>query len=110
MVKQSDEESGSRIVSPEQTELYDMSLYPIPWADSMPKATRQIIEDPVFKIEDLTLDMIKMRGYTRGESGDPSGNSLCMRLSVLYDETVVEISSEGLSAEYLFHALIALNN
>lgn len=110
MAYQSNEESDSRIVSPEQTELYDMSLYPIPWATSMPKNTSQIIENPVFKIEDLTLDIIKIRGYTRGESGDPSGNSLCMRFSVLYGETVVEVNSEGLSAEYLFNELIALNN
>ena len=103
-----DEDSTSRIVSPEQTELYDMSLYPIPWAESMPNDTRQIIQNPVFRIEDLTLDMIKMRGYTFNEVGVPSGDSLNLRFSVLYGDIVVEIKSEDLSASYLYDKLISL--
>lgn len=72
-----------------------MALYSIPWADSMPRDKYHIIENPVFRMEDLTLNMIKLRGYTRGEAGDPSGNSLNMRFSVLYDDVVVAVNSEG---------------
>ncbi len=103
-----DENSTSHIVSPEQTELYDMSLYPTPWAESMPNDTGQIIQNPVFRIEDLTLDMIKMRGYTFNEVGDPSSDSLNLRFSVLYGDIVVEIKSEDLSANYLYDKLISL--
>ncbi|MEG1725990.1 MAG: hypothetical protein RR313_11400 [Anaerovoracaceae bacterium] len=103
-----DEDSKARIVSPKDTELYDMSLYSIPWVDSMPRDTYHIIENPVFRIEDLTLEMINLREYTRGEAGDPSGNSLNMRFSVLYDEVVVAVNSEGVSAEYLYEELTAL--
>lgn len=107
-VSRLDENSKERIVSPQDTELYDMSLYPIPWADSMPRDTYHIIEAPVFRIEELTLDMIASRGYTRGEAGDPSGNSLNLRFAVLYDDVVVEVDTEGLSAEYLFDELTSL--
>lgn len=107
-VSRLDENSKARIVSPQDTELYDMSLYSIPWADNMPRDKYHIIENPVFRIEDLTLGMIELRGYTRGETDDTSGNSLNLRFSVLYNEVVVEVSSEGVSAEYLYEELSAL--
>lgn len=97
-----------RIVSPDDVVLYDMSLYPIPWADSMPRDKSHIIENPIFRIEDLTLDIVKMREYVRGEEGDPSGNSVCMRFGVLYGDVLVEVSTEGVSSEYMFHELSKL--
>lgn len=103
-----DENSKERIVSPNDTALFDLSLYPVPWADSMPREQYQIIENPVFRREDLTLEMIKRRGYTHNETTDPSGNSLSLQFSVLYDDIVVEIRSEGLSVEYLFEKLTTL--
>lgn len=106
-VSKLDEYSKARIVSPEETELYDMSLYPVPWADSMPRDQRDIIENPVFKAEDLSLGVIEQRGYTRHETGDPSASSLNMRFSVLYGDIIVEVQSEGLSAEYLYDKLTA---
>jgi len=99
------EQDKDRIVSVQDKELYDMSLYPIPWADSMPRGTRKIIENPIFKIEDLTIDILKMRGYIRSETNDPSGNSANMRFSVLYDGILIEVSTEGVSSEYLFDEL-----
>lgn len=99
------EQDRDRIVSVQDKELYDMSLYPIPWADSMPRDTNEIIENPIFKIEDLTIDILKMRGYIRGETNDPSGNSVNMRFSVLYDGILIEVSTEGVSSEYLFDEL-----
>lgn len=94
-----------RIVSVQDKELYDISLYPIPWADSMPRDTREIIENPIFKIEDLTIDILKMRGYIHGETNEPSGNSVNMRFSVLYDGILIDVSTEGVSSEYLFDEL-----
>ncbi|MEG1269626.1 MAG: hypothetical protein RSD35_10295, partial [Oscillospiraceae bacterium] len=102
-----DEKSKARIVSPKDTELYNMSLYSIPWADSMPTDKLHIIENPVFRIEDLTLDMIKLRKYYRAEAGAPDGDSRNMRFSVLYGDVVVEVSSEGIDPEYLFNQLTA---
>lgn len=102
------EQDLQRLVAPEDTQLYDMSLYPIPWADSMPSDTREIIENPIFKIEDLTADMLKMREYI---SGERSKDCVSMSFSVLYNDIIVEIYAKGLSSEYLFNELsrIALN-
>lgn len=59
----------------------------------------------VFKIEDLTIDVLKLRGYTRNEQGGSSKNSINMRFSVLYDDILVEVNTEGVSFEYLFNEL-----
>ncbi len=104
-VSEHNEDSISRLVSPEQTELYDILLYSIPWADSMPSDTRHIIQNPVFKIEELTQEMIEMRGYVLEEVGDPSSESVKMSFCVLYGDVVVDISCEGLSASYLYEQL-----
>lgn len=104
-----DDYSKQRMVNKEDTQLYDMSLYPIPWGETMPLDKAHIIENPVFDAKALTLDMIKLREYTRRENTDKSGNSLCMNFSVLYNDVVVEIRSEGVSAEYLFDKLTALS-
>ena len=83
-----------RIVAVQDNELYDMSLYPSPGADSMPGDIMEIIENPIFKIEDLTIDILNMRTYIRGETNDPSGNSVNMRFSVLYGDILIEVSTE----------------
>lgn len=102
------EQDIERIVLLKDTMLYDMSLYPIPWADSMPRDKAYIIENPIFKIEDLTIDILKLRGYTRNEQGESSKSSINMRFSVLYDDILVEINTEGVSFEYLFNELSKL--
>lgn len=104
------EQDKERIVSAQDTKLYDMSLYPIPWSDSMPIDLAHIIENPIFKIEDLTPELLKMREYIRDEAGDPSGNSINMRFSVLYNDILVEIFSEGVSSEYLFQELLKISH
>ncbi|NLN47732.1 MAG: hypothetical protein GX154_01240 [Clostridiales bacterium] len=99
------EQDKERIVSLKDTKLYDMSLYPIPWAESMPRDKANIIENPIFKIEELTIDILKLRGYTRNEQGGPGKNIINMRFSVLYDDILVEVNTEGVSYEYLFNEL-----
>lgn len=102
------EQDKDRIVSVQDNELYDMSLYPIPWADSMPGDIMEIIENPIFKIEDLTIDILNMRAYIRDETNDPSRNSVNMRFTVLYDGILIEVSTEGVSSEYLFDELLKI--
>ena len=107
-VSKLDKDSQARMVSPEDTELYDMSRYPVPWVDSMPREYSHIIENPVFRIEELSLNMIRMRGYTREEAGDTQAQTINMRFAVLYENTIVEVNAEGLGAEYLFQELTSL--
>lgn len=103
-----EEQDKERIVSVEQKELYDMSLYPIPWADSMPEDKREIIENPIFRIEELTAEAVKMREYDIKEQGFSGEGGTAMRFSVLYGDVLVQISTEKVSSEYLFNELLKI--
>lgn len=100
------EDDKNRIISVNDTTLYDMALYHIPWSESIPRDICDIVENPIFKIEELSLDAVKMREYTRNEKGDT--NSINMTFSVLYGDIVVDVSTEGISSEYLFKELTSL--
>lgn len=100
------DEEKARIVNPKDAELYDMSLYPIPWCDSMPSDKSYIIKNPIFRIEDLTLNVIKKRERPDNEPEAPNG--IHIDFCVLYGDVIVEISAEGISAEYLFNELTEL--
>lgn len=90
------EEDKNRIISIEDVNLYDMTLYPSPWSETMPSDKREIIENPIFRSEDLSLYVIKKRGYS---------NNMSMRFSVLYNDVLVEVMTEGIDYEYLYNQL-----
>jgi len=85
---------------------YDLSLYPIPRAESVPKELREIVENPVFAQEKLTREIVCARAYTVDDAGDSEGYR--MRFSVAFGETLVGISAKGLAPDYIFESLSAL--
>ena len=93
----------SRIVDVSCPEQYDLSLYPIPRAESVPEALWEMVNNPIFRIEDLTLELVYARAYTVEDAGDSSAYR--MRFSVLYGDTVVEVSTKGVSPEWLWQQL-----
>lgn len=101
-----EEADSTRIVTPEDTACYDLTLYPIPWADSIPENLWNIVNDPIFRAKELTLDMVKARSYTVNETGDTDGYR--MNFSVLYEDTVVRIISKGVSPEWIYEQLTSL--
>lgn len=74
----------------------------------MPRDTREIIENPIFIVEALMLEIVKMREYVRSEQGDSSKHDENLRFSVLYNDILVEISTEGVSAVFLFQELLRI--
>lgn len=102
------EEDRGRVVNINQPETYDLSLYPIPRADSVPDQLREIVDNPIFKIEELTLKAVKSRAYTVDDSGDDSGYR--MHFSVLYGDIVVQVNAKGVKIEDIFSLLNDLNN
>jgi hypothetical protein len=87
-----------RLVAPEETAKYDMSLYPIPWMDSMPEDIREFAVNPVFRMEELTLEVIRMRTqWVDGGRGDTPGYR--MQFSVLLGDIVIELHANGLTPE-----------
>ena len=99
-------EDEARLVHPEEREKYDLSLYPVPRAESVPEDLRTVVDDPVFPLEELSLDMVRARSYSVEESGDVSGPRF--RFSVTLDGVRVNVSGKGVSPEWIFEALTGL--
>ena len=97
------EDDKARITPVADTQNYDLSLYPIPRADSVPHELREILDNPIFRIEDLTLEAVQSRAYEVSDKGDISGPH--MRFSVLYGDTLAEINVKGATPEAIFEML-----
>lgn len=101
------EEERARITAVSDTANYDLSLYPIPRAESVPEELWEIVDDPIFKIEDLTEEAVWARAYRIEEQGDTDGYR--MRFSVLYPGNVlVGISVKGIDPEQVYQMLAQL--
>ncbi|HBD86427.1 MAG TPA: hypothetical protein DC001_03270, partial [Clostridiales bacterium] len=77
--------------------------YPIPRGESVPRELWEIVNDPIFRIEDLTLEVVQARAYEVSDAGDISGPR--MRFGVLYGDILVEINVKGASPEAVFEML-----
>jgi len=94
------------LVAPAEVEKYDLALYPIPRADSIPDVLWDVVNHPVFRVEELTLDMIYARAYRIDDAGDTPGWR--MDFNVLMGDTVVRISSKGASPEEVWAMLAGI--
>lgn len=83
----------ARIIDISQRDTYDMSLYPIPWAESVPDELRDVVIYPVFRAEDMSLDVLRARAYSVQDAGDTGGER--MQFSILRDGVVVDINVKG---------------
>lgn len=97
------EDDEARITSVADTLNYDLSLYPIPHADSVPDELREIVNDPIFRSEDLTLEAVQARAYEVSDAGDEPGCR--MRFGVLYGDILVEINVKGATPGEIFKIL-----
>lgn len=97
------EDDWERIIDPAKTETYDLSLYPIPRSESVPRELWQIVDHPVFRIEDLTLELVMARAYFVEEAGDTSGDR--MSFGVLYGDIVVEVTGKGAPPDEVYKML-----
>lgn len=100
------EENAARITSIAATENYDLSLYSIPFADSVPGELWEIVNDPIFIAEELTLDVVKARAYKVSDSGDSKGYR--MRFGVKYDDVIVNVYAKGIEPEWVYQQLAEL--
>jgi len=96
----------ARIVSVDEREKYDMSLYSIPLADTVPRELWDFVFDPIFLAEDMSIDVIRARAFSAGRRDDP-GYSINFR--VLYGDILVNINANGLSPEQIWDMLAGLN-
>lgn len=97
------EADAERLTTAADTRNYDMSLYPIPLCDSVPEELRQIVDHPIFSIDELTQDVVNRRACYVNDSGDTPGPR--MSFGVLYGEVLVEVTTKGVSPEWLYERL-----
>lgn len=102
------ESDANRITSVDDTKNYDLGRYSVPLADSVPNELFEIVDRPIFKIEELTLDAVNRRAYSHNDGGNTEGTRMCF--SVLYGDIVVEVTTKGVSAEWLYEQLINLDS
>lgn len=100
------EADANRVTTAADTRNYDMSLYPIPLCESVPEELRQIVDHPIFSIDELTQDVVNRRAYYVNDSGDTAGAR--MTFGVLYGEVLVEVTTKGISPEWLYEQLSGL--
>ena len=100
------EEDAHRLTSVDDKENYDLSLYPIPRADSVPDELREIVNDPIFEAEELTLEAVYCRAYKVNDAGDTDGWR--MKFSVKYGDVIVSVSTKGVEPEWLYQQLVNL--
>lgn len=100
------EADASRLTSVADTENYDLSLYPIPRASSVPEELWEIVDNPIFYADELTVEAVWARAYKTGETGDSSGWR--MAFSVRYGNIVVEVRTKGVDPEWVYQQLISL--
>lgn len=75
-------------------EEYDLSLYSIPWCDSVPEEYRETVNFPTFRAEDLSLQVVAARANEKDTGG------LSFSFGVLHgDGTLVEYRCDGLTAQ-----------
>ena len=100
------EEDAHRLTSVDDKKNYDLSLYPIPRADSVPDELREIVDNPIFEAEELTLEAVYCRAYKVDDAGDTDGWR--MRFSVKYGDVIVSISTKGVEPEWVYQQLVNL--
>ncbi len=102
------EKDRARMADISKPETYDLSLYPIPHADSVPDQLREVVGNPIFKAEELTLETVQSRAYTVDDVGDEPGYR--MGFSVLYGDVVVEVRAKGAQPKDIFSMLKELRS
>lgn len=101
------ENDAARFTSVRDLENYDLSLYPIPRAESVPEELREIVDDPIFAAEELTLEAVYRRAYKVNDAGDTDGWR--MRFSVRYGDIIVSVSTKGVDPAWVYQQLMDLN-
>lgn len=87
-------ENEGRIVDVAKRETYDVHMYEIPYAESVPDEYRLIFNNPIFREQDMSFEVIQARMKSVSDAGDtdtPRGN-----FAVLYDDGIlVQFNGHG---------------
>lgn len=77
----------------DKAETYDVHLYQVPYADTVPEEYREEFDWPVFKSSDLTLEVVEARLKSYEDAGDTASSK--GNFAVYYEETQVLVDFRG---------------
>jgi len=103
---ESDAETDGRIVDVTKPETYDVHLYDIPYAETVPEEYRQIFDNPIFPEKDFSAEMVSARikeVADEGDTGTPRG-----RFSVLYESGVIVSFNGDCDAERVWQMFTSI--
>ena len=84
-----------------------MSLYTIPYADSVPQEYRQEFDNPVFAVEDLTPEVIAARmRWVDGDSGDVDGWRGDFSVYYESENVLVRYSLDGVTPQEAYDLIL----
>ena len=86
------------IVSAYDREKFDLSLYPIPWFETVPDELIHYVSNPIFLNQELSLEIIEARVLL-------SRDEYRINFGVILDDVVIVISSNGLTPEEVFYMI-----
>ena len=95
----------AHIVSVHEHEKYDLSLYSIPWAFSVPDEFHYYFQSPVFLAEELTIDVIRARTIWESSRSGATPGWQTSQFSVLYDNVLITVSMNGVSPEQIWNMI-----
>lgn len=100
-------DDAKRTVDADAVESYDVHLYEIPWADSVPGEYLDTFDHPLFRAEDLSPQVIARRVYDHRETGD---EHVAADFEVLSGDgkTVLRVMARNIDAAALFGLLESL--
>lgn len=101
-VSRLEENDKQRLTAVEDIENYDLGLYPTPRGETVPRELWQIVDDPIFRAGELTLQTVEKRLWKDDEGKER------MMFSVLYGDRLVSISAEGVTAGQIYDMLTAI--
>ena len=85
----------------------DAENYYIQTGDMRPmEELREIVDNPIFDANELTLETVYMRAYKADEAGDVDGWR--MAFSVKYGDVIVEVRTKGVEPEWVYQQLMNL--
>lgn len=81
-----------------QKEAYDVSLYDIPYAETVPEKYSVCFDNPIFMWKDMSLDLVQSRMKVVADAGDT--DTPCGNFSIIYPEGILlDFNGDGTAEE-----------
>lgn len=80
---------------------YDVRLYSIPWCDSVPEEYWETVDNPIFRAQDMTREVVAARSHSYQDAGDMDGPRI--NFTIRYPDGAEAVyTSKGLSEDTLW--------